>query len=228
MDVGHYNLDPEEYKRLIEQMYKDYPPITLSPEYAHYIQDNMLQLLIRLARYKFVSRMIKKTDDVLEIGSGSGIGSVFLGQHAAKVTGLDNKGYEWKEAQALNRRSNVSFIQGDFFEYNQKTKHDVIASLDVIEHMPEELGDKLIARTTQHLKPNGLLILGTPSLYSYPYQSALSKASHVKCYDQAELVALVERHYGRTMAFSMNDEVVHTGFSKLAWYYFVIAFLPKG
>jgi hypothetical protein len=41
------------------------------------------------------------------------------------------------------------------------------------------------------------------------------------------LVALAERHFRRTLVFSMNDEMVHTGFGKLAWYYIVICLLPR-
>jgi 2-polyprenyl-3-methyl-5-hydroxy-6-metoxy-1,4-benzoquinol methylase len=227
MDVGKYNLDSERYQHLIEEMYETYPPITLSPEYAHFIQDNLLRFLIRLARYKFIARLIKDTDDVLEVGAGSGLGTIFLGQHAAKVTGLDIKQYELDEARAINRRENVTFLLQDFFTYDPQHKHDVIVALDVIEHMSTEDGHRLIAAMARHLKLNGMAVLGTPSIYSYEYQSPLSKASHVKCYDQQELVSLVENSFGRTLAFSMNDELVHTGFPKMAWYYFVLGFVPQ-
>src|SRR5207237_10415326 len=109
-----------------------------------------------------------------------------------------------------------------------KQEYDVAAALDGIEHMPVEDGHKLIAAMTRHLKPTGILIIGTPSLYSYPHQSPESKASHVKCYDQMELVQLIDQYCGRTLPFSMNDEMVHTGHPKMAWYYFVLGFMPCG
>jgi hypothetical protein len=80
----------------------------------------------------------------------------------------------------------------------------------------------------RQVKPAGMIVIGTPSIYSYPYQSELSKAAHVKCYDQEELLELVDAYFHRSTAFSMNDELVHTGFSKMAWYYFVLGFLPRG
>jgi len=227
-DAGPYNLNRELYGDLIQQWYARFPNgVTLTPEYAELVQDNLLQLLVRLARYKFVARMVKKTDRVLEVGSGSGVGAIFVGQHCAHVTGIEVKSTEVDEARALNRRSNVDFQRVDLFELDDARRFDVVFSLDVIEHMPIERGEKFVAAMARHVQPAGMVVIGTPSIYSFDYQSPQSKASHVKCYDQQELLALVDRHFDRTLAFSMNDEVVHTGHPKLAWYYFVLGFLPK-
>lgn len=227
VDIGSYNLDPERYKKLIDELYEAYPSITLPARFAYFIQEDMLRLLILLARYKFVARLIKKKDRVLEVGCGSGLGSIFLSQHCAHVTGLDVKESEIEEAKAINKRENVEFITCDLFDLEPSARYDVIVNLDVIEHMPVEQGHKFIDAMTRHLEPTGMLAIGTPSIYSYQYQSPLSQASHVKCYDQEELVTLVENYFHRTLVFSMNDEMVSTGYPKMAWYYFVLAFLPR-
>jgi hypothetical protein len=75
-------------------------------------------------------------------------------------------------------------------------------------------------------KPDGIVIIGTPSIHSYPYQGKYSQAAHIKCYDRDELDALMDSFFGRTVPFSMNDEIVHTGHPKLAWYYFALGFAP--
>jgi len=222
-----YARDEKYFNKLIGELYQNYREIALPPEYAYFIQENSLQMLIRLARYKFVARQLKRTDRVLEVGCGSGLGAIFLGQHCHSVDGIDVNEQEIKEAEAVNRRENVRFSVADYFTFKASHKYDVIVLLDVIEHMDEALGEKLIDKTADDLKENGWLVVGTPSCYSYEYQSQFSKAAHVKLYDQAELVGLIEKHYGRCLAFSMNDEMVHTGFSKLAWYYFVLAFGPR-
>lgn len=227
MDVGQYNLDPDRYQALVRELYDKNPPITLPPEYAHWITDNTLRLLIRLARYKFVARLLRPGDDVLEIGSGSGLGAIFLAQHARHVTGIDVKPFELDEARSICRRDNVRFEQADFFDYPADRRHDLIVALDVIEHMPPDLGRRLVATAARHLAPGGLLVLGTPSVYSYPYQGPLSQASHVHCYDQRELVNLVEETFHRALPFGMNDEVLHTGHPKMTWYYFIIATTPR-
>lgn len=227
VDIGPYNVDPVRYQQLVDEMYRDHPPITLPPEYAYFFEKDLIRLFLRLARYKFVARHLRKTDRVLEVGCGSGVGCMLLSQHCAHVTGLDVKTTELDEARAMNRRPNVEFRQQDLFEVAEAESYDAVVALDVIEHMPVEQGERLLRGMARLMKPAGLAVIGTPSIYSYPYQSAFSQASHVKCYDQAELVQLMERVFGRTLAFSMNDEMVHTGHPKMAWYYFVIGLIPR-
>ncbi len=228
IDIGKYNNDEQAYRSLVEDLYRRFPDgVTLAPEYAHFVHENMLRFFIRLARYKFVARLLKKTDRVLEVGSGSGLGCIFLGQHAARVTGLDVKTTEVEEARRLNRSANVDFVVDDLFNRAPAPTYDCVVALDVIEHMPVEQGRELVRAMVAQLKPSGMLVIGTPSLHSYPHQGALSQASHVKCYDQAELVELIDGCCARTLPFSMNDELVHTGHPKMAWYYFVLGFVPK-
>lgn len=217
-----------EYEKLVKDLNARYPDgIHLPPEYASIIQNNMLSLLIRLARYKFASKMLKKGDSVLDIGCSTGLGTIFLGQNCKKILGIDmcKSDIEW--AKKISQRTNVTFKHLNFSRMKTGTLYDVITTLDVIEHFPQEQGELFIEKIASCLKDNGMLILGTPSYYIRDYQNAFSKAAHVKCYDLPELVGLVDKYFGRTLSFSMNDELVHTGFHKVAWYYFVLAFYPK-
>ena len=79
LGVGKYHQDVDLYKKLMGEIYTKYPDgINLPPEYADHFQNNTLRILIRLARYKFVARLLKKTDTALEVGCGSGVGAIFL------------------------------------------------------------------------------------------------------------------------------------------------------
>jgi len=218
IDVGKYNFDEERYKSLIEELYAANPNgVILPPEYADFVQNNLLRLFIRLARYKFVARIIKPSDSVLEIGSGSGLGAMFLAQHSKSVVGVELKRTEFEEARRVNKRDNLEFRCCDLFEMPDG-EFDVVIALDVIEHMDVVKGHRLIEAMTKNLSASGMLIVGTPSIYSYPFQSDLSQASHVHCYDQVELLELIDHYCERTIPFSMNDEMLHTGHHKLAWY----------
>jgi len=228
IDTGKYNKNQDEYDGLVRDMYQKYREgITLPAEYASFVEEDLGRLLIRLARYKFIAKNIKKTDSVLELGCGSGLGSIYFSQYSKDAIGIDIKSTEIEEAKAINKRENVSFVCGDFFDYGFENFFDVVVNLDVIEHLDESLGERLIAKMSELITENGIAIIGTPSFYSWPHQGALSKASHVKCYDLPELDSLVGKYFGRTLCFSMNDEVVHTGHYKMAWYYFIIAFGKK-
>jgi len=222
-----YIKDNKKFTQIIKKRSDKFKPIELSHAYSFLVQDNTLQLLIHLARYKFVAKMLSKTDRVLEVGSGEGMGTIFLSQHCASVKGIEFKKKEFSYAKTINNRPNVEFIRGDFFDFRTHELFDAAVSLDVIEHMPQDVGETFLAKTALNLKDTGMLIVGTPSIYSYEYQAANSKAAHVKCYDRDELINIVRKYYGRVIAFSMNDEMVHTGFPKLAWYYFIVAFCPK-
>jgi 2-polyprenyl-3-methyl-5-hydroxy-6-metoxy-1,4-benzoquinol methylase len=228
VDIGTYNKNNKLSKKLVEQWYESYPDgVTLPPEYAHFIEHDVNRFLIRLARYKFAAKMLERSDSVLEVGSGSGLGSIFLSQYCKSVTGIDIKSTEIAEAKRFTRRKNVRFIQKDLFDLDDSQVFDAVVALDVIEHMTARTGKRLIAEMARRIRGNGMVIIGTPSIYSYPYQGKLSQASHVKCYDQDELRSLMSPYFGRIIAFSMNDEVVHTGNPKMSWYYFMIGFGKK-
>jgi 2-polyprenyl-3-methyl-5-hydroxy-6-metoxy-1,4-benzoquinol methylase len=216
------------YEDLVKAQHASFPSITLPPEYAELFRINTLQVLIKLSRYKFAARLLKKEDDVLEVGSGTGVGAMFLSQHVAHVTGLEIREHEYEAACAVTSGvKNVSFHLQSLFDYDLGRQHDAVVSLDVIEHFSEQDGHRFVSRIARHCDPTGVVIIGTPSLHSLPYQSKYSQAAHIKCYDQHELVALMDNYFGRTLAFSMNDELVHTGNPKLAWYYFVIGVMPR-
>lgn len=228
IQIGEYHADENKYRQEVEKIYQQYPDgVKLPPEYAQFIQENQLRFLIRLARYKFVAKMLKKTDSVMEVGSGSGLGSIFLGQHCSHVLGIDVKQTEVDEARELNQRKNVDFRVQDLFDSKFDEKFDAVVSLDVIEHMDAQDGNRLVEAKTRHMRDDGMIIIGSPSIWSYDYQSPISQASHVKCYDLPELTELVDKYVQRSIVFSMNDEMVHTGFHKMAWYYFIIGFGVK-
>lgn len=228
LDTGCYNKDNELYEKKIKEMYMKYPEgIKLPAEYASFFDENLLRLLIRLARYKFVARQLREKDRVLEVGCGSGVGSMFLSQHCAHVTGIDVKSTEIEEASEISSRDNVDFMHGDFFDMETGDGWDVVVALDVIEHLEPVMAEKLVERMSSAVRPGGMLVIGTPSFYSYEYQGPLSKASHIKCYDRDELLDLADQFFQRSLFFSMNDEMVHTGYHRMAWYYFVLSFGPK-
>ena len=48
----------------------------------------------------------------------------------------------------------------------------------------------------------------------------------MNCKDGKELQAVMERHFDNVFLFSMNDEVVHTGFTPMAHYLLALCVGP--
>ena len=57
-----------------------------------------------------------------------------------------------------------------------------------------------------------------PSLESQEYASPQSKAGHVNCKSGNDLKKTLEKHFKNVFVFSMNDEVIHTGYYPMAHY----------
>jgi hypothetical protein len=106
-------------------------------------------------------------------------------------------------------------------------RHQALFCLDVLEHIPPEKEHVFLANLCESLSSDGLLMVGTPSLESQPYASPPSKAGHINCKSSKELKAFLEKYFTHVFMFSMNDEVVHTGFFPMAHYLFALCAEPK-
>jgi hypothetical protein len=77
------------------------------------------------------------------------------------------------------------------------------------------------------LDPEAVLIVGIPSIESQVHASPGSKAGRINCKSAPDLKTLVEKFFRSVLMFSMNDEIVHTGYHKIARYIFAVASHPK-
>jgi hypothetical protein len=105
---------------------------------------------------------------------------------------------------------------------------DAAYSLDVFEHIVPEQENLFVGNIAKSLTKTGVAIIGSPSLQSQVYASPGSKAGHVNCKDGKVYKSVMERFFDNVFLFSMNDEVVHTGYHPMAHYLFAICVGPKG
>ena len=115
----------------------------------------------------------------------------------------------------------------DVLEAPLPNQHDGIYSLDVIEHIPRSSEHLYLNNLRDSLTDSGVLIIGSPSLESQAYASPPSKEGHVNCKSGEELKALLLNYFENVFLFSMNDEVVHTGFTPMAHYLFAVCCQKK-
>jgi hypothetical protein len=115
----------------------------------------------------------------------------------------------------------------DILEARLPTRHNAIYSLDLIAHIPVTQEGRLLCHLCDSLSDKGVLIIGTPSLESQSYASARSKIDNINCKSGPTLKALLKGYFHTVFIFSMNDEVVHTGFHPMAHYLFAVCCEPK-
>ena len=181
------------------------------------------RLLFTLARYKFVSKMFDGYETVLEIGCGDAFATRIVQQTVKKVTATDFDPIFIEEIH--DRRQHKWEL--DAHVHNMvleptKQSFDGIFSLDVLEHVQQSDEDAFLKNTCLSLKSHGALIIGMPSLESQTYASEASKIGHVNCKTGTDLRDLMKKYFHSVFMFSMNDEVVHTGFFPMAHYLFTV------
>ncbi len=105
---------------------------------------------------------------------------------------------------------------------------DAAFSPDAPEHIKSEDEDVFIRNATHSLSDPGVLIVGSPSFQSQPYASAASNEGHINFKDGEELRTLMLRYFDNVFLFSLNDEVVHTGFLSMAHYLLALCCGKRG
>jgi 2-polyprenyl-3-methyl-5-hydroxy-6-metoxy-1,4-benzoquinol methylase len=156
---------------------------------------------------------------VLEAGCGDAWPTRIVQQEVKKLTAIDFDRVFVKDANS-RMASPWKFVckQHDLLDAPVKGKFDGAYSLDVLEHISAQQEDLFISNLIAPLTEHGTLIIGSPSLQSQAYASALSKAGHVNCKDQRDLRKLMQKYFHNVFIFSMNDEVVHTGYHAMSHY----------
>lgn len=176
------------------------------------------RLGITLSRYKFVGKMFEGFESVLEVGAGDGFKSLSL-KNSFKYLKLSDIQIKKKKLFDSNYKfKNIDYLVHNFVKSSVKQKFDGIFALDVLEHIKRKDEKNFILNLKKSLKPNGSLIIGMPSLQSQKYASKLAKKEHVNCKTKAELRKFLKSYFNNVYMFSMNDEVLHTGFDELSHY----------
>jgi cyclopropane fatty-acyl-phospholipid synthase-like methyltransferase len=190
--------------------------------------DDPRRMAFFLARYKFVAKMLRGKQSALEVGCGDAFGTRVVCQEVPRVVAVD---FDPVFVEDVNRRMEEKW------RFECKV-HDMLAgpldeqfesaySLDVLEHILPRDEDRFLRNTVDSITGDGVMIVGSPSVQSQAYASRASKEGHVNCKDHEELRLLMRRYFHNVFLFSMNDEVVHTGFGPLAHYLIAVGVGPR-
>ncbi|CAM3938106.1 MULTISPECIES: class I SAM-dependent methyltransferase [Pseudoalteromonas] len=197
---------------------------SLGPYFSVYANTDPKHLVFSLARYKFVLKMLKKNSSVIELGCSDGFGTQLLKERASKIHAVDfdHRAINWAKEHLADEK--VEFIQSDILTADYG-KHDMVFSLDVIEHIYPENEHLFIESVKRNLADNGAVIIGTPNITAEKY--ATLNEQHVNLYSGERLQETFEQHFHNVFLFGMNDEVLHTGYTPMCHYLFVLACNPK-
>jgi len=182
--------------------------------------DDPRRLVFLLARYKFVSKMLSGKERVLEVGCADAFGTRIVLQEVGTVTAVD---FDPVFVEDVRRRTEPQWdfdcrIHDMLSGPVTPGDYDAAYSMDVIEHIDPKDEDRFVGNIAASLNQDGVLIIGSPSIHSQAYASKASIEGHVNCKDAKGLKSLMSRYFRNVFIFSMNDEVVHTGFYPMAHY----------
>lgn len=181
------------------------------------------RLLFVLSRYKFVAKMLSGKKRVLEVGCGDAFPVRILLQEVGTVHAVDIDPRFIEDAQErMDADWPFTCVTHDMIAKPVEGLFDAAYTLDVLEHIPAESEGRFLENILASLTPTGVLIVGMPSLESQAYAAPLSKIGHINCKKGSELRALMLKHFENVFMFSMNDEVVHTGYQPMAQYLFAV------
>lgn len=119
--------------------------------------------LIQLRKY-FRNRLI----DIYDAGTGFGQYTYFMSKkmEPANIISADIKEDWIKDASnffdSINSK-NIKFCVEDLLEINHENRFDLILCVDVMEHIQDDV--KVFQNFYRALKPNGFLLINSPSVY---------------------------------------------------------------
>lgn len=185
-------------------------------------------LLFTLSRYKFVAKMLSGRRRVLEVGCADAFASRLVQQEIGALTAVDFDEVFVRDVQERMRDPwKFDCRVHDFVEAPVPEEFDGFYSLDVLEHIPREKEHRFLSNAVASLSHEGAAIIGTPSRESQVHASAASREGHVNCKDAKGLRECLEPFFSNVCIFSMNDEVVHTGYAPMAQYLMALCFGPR-
>jgi 2-polyprenyl-3-methyl-5-hydroxy-6-metoxy-1,4-benzoquinol methylase len=190
--------------------------------------DDPKRLVFTLSRYKFAAKMLSGQNRVLEVGCADAFATRIVRQEVRELTAVD---FDPVFVADVNRRIRAKWrfkcFVHDLLKSPVPGKFDAAYALDVLEHIKPTDEARFLRNFCSSLVVHGVALIGMPSLESQAYASAISKAGHVNCKTMPDLRRTMGKYFHHVFMFSMNDEVVHTGYHKMAHYLMALCAAPK-
>ena len=193
----------------------------MGPWTSYSLLHDPIHMSFVLARYKFCARMLRGKQMVLEVGCGDAPGTPIVAEFTGKVIAVDvEKRLIDSDKKRLRDIKNIEFRVHDICKDAPIEKFDAVYSIDVIEHLDKKLNIPFMENSVKSLQKHGICIVGTPNIKANKYASERSRVQHINLFSHKSLHDHLARYFNNVFMFSMNDEVVHTGYGNMAHYLF--------
>jgi 2-polyprenyl-3-methyl-5-hydroxy-6-metoxy-1,4-benzoquinol methylase len=198
--------------------------VSFGPWTSHIWRTDPRHLAFLMSRYKFISKMLAGREKAFEVGCGDAAGTPVVLQTVKRVFAIDFEPLVLEDARrryAAEGDDRVRFAVHDICSAPVDEKgFNGAYCLDVIEHVPAEREALFMRNIVASLDRHGVFIIGTPNVTAQQYSSPASMEGHINLKSAKTLHELMAVHFHNVFDFSMNDEVVHTGYSPMAHYLF--------
>jgi 2-polyprenyl-3-methyl-5-hydroxy-6-metoxy-1,4-benzoquinol methylase len=197
--------------------------IEMGPCTSYSLAQDPKHMAFVLSRYKFVAKMLKGMNKVIELGSGDGFGLPIVAQEVGFVHCVD---WDSTYVDSINKRliepgwvKNASAILHDInVEPLPYRMVDAVYMIDVLEHIDPDREDVILTRLCNTLNPDGVMLLGIPNKSSSYLASKVSDVQHINLKTAGELKKTMCKYFNNIFLFGMNDEVLHTGYYDMCHY----------
>ena len=123
-------------------------------------QDTFIKLE-HLGRYLFACDYLKKhsiTENVLDIGCGTGYGCYLLSKQIKNVVGIDKN---IEEVELQYKKGNITFIEEDIDKTDLTSTYQAIVCFETLEHVNNP--NRLLKQISKSLSSKGLFLLSIPN-----------------------------------------------------------------
>ncbi len=174
-------------------------------------------LMAHLARYIFVTRQLNGSENLIEIGSGTGYGAMTLSKVAKSTTAFD----PYVESGPLNLKwgnEKLKFVDS----IHGLGSFDVVVSLEVIEHMPRVEADAFLKSLISLGHEDSKWFISTPRVLPDEERTENRKRAHPFEYSFSEFHAILNQHFRHVHLFSQNDGLISFQNHRMAWNFVAI------
>lgn len=199
-------------------------PVMLGPSASHAWRTDPRRFPITLARYKHVAKLLAGKQRALEVGCGDGFNCRIVLQAVPFVHGVDISEVQiaWAKHHGELEGINATFAVEDLLAGPLSGSYDAAYSMDVIEHIPPEHEATFLRNMVAPLSADAVCVVGTPNIHSEAHASKWSREGHINLKSAETLRASLDPLFRNVFVFSMNDEMLHTGYYGMAHYLFAL------